>query len=353
MATIYGEVDSLDSLLSLFKKEGISFLLSLNDIISFKHNYETKIEVIKREVENELNLEIEKMKQNVLTMNKDYDKKIEDRERLLIEERDQISKEIEEIVVKPKNIISKLFYFVKLHWLNKRKDLLFKHLKVVAKRPFESLWKKISDETKSIDDLEVNRDSEISRRVDLKASILKKAKVVLDENHNLFLGAIGEQKAVDELKKLPDSYTVIKNFQLKMDRPIYNKNTRQRIYSIQADHIVIGPSGVFLIETKNWSQDSISKIDIYSPVDQIKRSSFALFCHLNNSVNNGFLPLFKIHWGDRKISIHNIILMVNAKPSNEFQYVKILGLHEICGYITYFKPIFNDEEIRQILNILR
>jgi len=57
MAIIYGNIGSLDNLLFLLKKERINLFSSLNEIISFKENYETKIAEIKKEVENNLYIE--------------------------------------------------------------------------------------------------------------------------------------------------------------------------------------------------------------------------------------------------------------------------------------------------------
>jgi hypothetical protein len=352
MATINGEIGSLEHLLSLLKDNGVTFLSSLDEIISFKQNYVAKIEEIEKEIKNDLSIEIEKAKGKVLLLSKDYDKALEERGKLLIKEKNNISKQITAFSKKPKNIFTYFYYIYKGYILTKRKNVLANHFEKEKKRPLIPLNNKITAGIKNVTYLENNSSLVISERLASKTKHFKKAKDILDENNSTFFGAIGEQKAVNELKKLPDTFTIINNFKLEFNPPIYNRSTDQRIYSIQADHIVIGPSGIFLIETKNWSRDSINKIDLYSPVEQIKRSNYALFCYLNNSVNNGSLSLFKDHWGDRKISVHNIILMVNAKPSKEFQYVKIVGLPEICGYITYFKPIFNNKEIRQILNYL-
>lgn len=349
MAKIYGEIDSLERLTSLFASEDIDFLSSIDEITLFEQNYESKIHEIKREVKNDFYLEVKKTKESVLALTKDYDEKLEKREKLLVKEKEDISKKIRKFSKKPKNIFEFFYYAYKRFILKRRKYVLSNHFEKEKKRPFIPLKKKITAEIKNIDYLEKNSDSLIEKRIDLKSETLRKAKNILDENSSLFAGAIGEQKAIDELEKLPDTFAVINNFHLKLNPPIYNKSTDDRIYSIQADHIVIGPSGVFLIETKNWSRNSIINNDFYSPVDQVKRSNFALFCYLNNSMNDGFLSLFR---RDKKISIRNIILMVNAKLKEEFQYVKILNLSEVRGYITYFKPVLSREEMDQILECL-
>ena len=44
--------------------------------------------------------------------------------------------------------------------------------------------------------------------------------------------------------------------------------------------------------------------------------------------------------------------MVNNKPNEQYQYVKIKSLNELNGYIKYFEPIFDSDEFESILNFL-
>lgn len=352
MAIVFGEIDSLAKLLSFLARERVTFLSSLNDIISFKQNYESKIDETKKEILSEIDSEIEDKKEKILKLTEDFINRLAERESLLINERDAISKKVEKLSIKVTNVFLCIYNKYKHYVLNKRLKVLLNQFEEEKNRPFKKLKQRINNEAKELSNLENISEKEIQRRVELKARDFIIAKLILTENNNLLLGAIGEQKAVDELQKLPDTYRIINNFQLEMRKPIYNKNTGQRIYSIQADHIVVGPSGIFLVETKNWSKDSMETLDLYSPVEQVMRSNLALFCYLNNSINRGMLSFFKDGWGSRKISIRNIILMTNAKPSKEYQYVKILNLSEVCRYIKYFEPVFSDKEVNQLSNYL-
>lgn len=44
--------------------------------------------------------------------------------------------------------------------------------------------------------------------------------------------------------------------------------------------------------------------------------------------------------------------MIDSKPHEEFQYVKILTINELLGYVTYFKPSFSNQETQEIANYL-
>lgn len=62
-------------------------------------------------------------------------------------------------------------------------------------------------------------------------------------------GMIGEQEVEYALKWLPSEYIVLEKREgITLQLQLYNDSIRQEI-----DHIVVGPSGVILIETKNYS----------------------------------------------------------------------------------------------------
>ncbi len=61
-------------------------------------------------------------------------------------------------------------------------------------------------------------------------------------------------------------------------------------------------------------------------------------------------------WGENKqVPIRSIVVMINEKPKEQFKYVKIKTVKELNGYIEYFDPIFNDQELdkihRELINL--
>jgi hypothetical protein len=183
-------------------------------------------------------------------------------------------------------------------------------------------------------------------------SELQRKKATIDELNNFIYGALGEQKVVKTLEGLSDDYFLINDFAVSFSPSIYDRHENDYIKSVQIDHILVGPSGIFLIETKNWSEKSLQNLSLRSPVEQIKRTSFVLFKLLNNEVRNYHLRLDRHHWGDKKISIRNLIVLTNTKPKEEFQYVKILTVNELPGYVNYFKPSFSNSETQRIADFL-
>jgi len=181
---------------------------------------------------------------------------------------------------------------------------------------------------------------------------LDRKKRVIEHVNNSIYGALGEQKVVKELEKLPEDFILINDFNCKFHPAIYNRQENDYIKSVQIDHILVSPSGIFLIETKNWSQHSLNNISLYSPVQQIKRTNFALYKILNEEITGDKLSISNHHWGKRKIPIRNLIVLINQKPIVEFQYVKVLTINDLLNYLSYFKPCFSTNETKLIANYL-
>ena len=175
---------------------------------------------------------------------------------------------------------------------------------------------------------------------------------VINEAENLIYGALGEHLVAKEMEALTDDHILINDFSLRFEPAIYNRMENDYIKSIQVDHLLVSPAGIFLVETKNWSEKSLARLDLRSPVQQVKRTSFAVFKLLAENISNKNAKLSPHHWGDKKVPIRNLIVLINSKPNEEFQHVKILTLKDMLGYINYFKPIFTGAETQEIANYL-
>lgn len=72
---------------------------------------------------------------------------------------------------------------------------------------------------------------------------------------------------------------------------------------------------------------------------------------LLNKFNLSGLKLNNHHWGNKKIPIKSIIALINNKPNQDFQYVKILTISELVGYIQYFNTSLSINEIKSIADL--
>ena len=96
----------------------------------------------------------------------------------------------------------------------------------------------------------------------------------------------------------------------------------------------------------------MENLNLHSPVQQIKRTNYALYRVINEKISSFRLRINSHHWGDRKIPIRNLIILINQKPIEEFQHVKILTLSEMLNYITYFQPSLSNEDVKIIADEL-
>jgi len=295
MTIVVGQIEPLKKLKEILKKNGITRFHSIGEINTFINNYESEKIEIPIVIETSLNEEIKKLEE---TLKRGIEKS-------------------------NKHLFNKILYYLKIEILTYKKSTLEKN------------YKKI-----------------ISTRCTKSYKELDFTKEVIDGLYTLIAGSIGENSVVHELQKLSDNYYLINDFSVKFNPPIYNKKENDRIFSIQIDHLLICQSGVFFLETKNWSKQSIKNLDLRSPVEQIIRSSYALFVLLNSESKLNNIRLSRHHWGSKKIPIRNIIIMTNEKPKEEFKHVKVISLNKINGYIKYFDQIFDEDEVESIFDCL-
>lgn len=292
MTIVVGQIESLKKLKEVLLENGITRFNSIGEINSFLKNYESEKEEIPKITKITLDQEI---------------KELEETTKQAVEKSNQ-------------NLFNKIVFYLKIKSLTNKKY-----------------------------NLEKNHENVLSTRCKESYKNLDFTKEVIDGLYTLIAGAVGENLTVKELEKLSNDYYLINDFSVEFDPPIYNKNENDRIFSIQIDHLLICKSGIFLLETKNWSNKSIENLALRSPVKQIARTSYALFVLLNSESN---INLVRHHWGSAKIPIRNILVMTKVKPKEEFKHVKVLTLNELNGYIKYFDKIFNNDEVEHIFNYL-
>lgn len=136
-------------------------------------------------------------------------------------------------------------------------------------------------------------------------------------------GATAELAVIDILQKLPSDHVVINDVKLKA--PHFIRFEGKPLQSAQIDHLILSPAGVFVVETKCWSKGFAEHGNYHNPVDQVRRASY--LCHV----------VMKDSFGS--IKVRSIIACVGHLMANnkEKDYVKILRLNELNGYIAWFK----------------
>ena len=353
MSRTYNTIGSLTTLKSHLEENNISDFKSLKEVIDFQHSFATSRQQL---IAHHKNL-IEEEK-NLLNLElKDLDTAIETKrqqtEQILTDEIEKFKQQLNiSINNNTTNLLQKITKFLRVWDLKRKIRNKENNFDSNVKRRISNLVDNYQEKSSRHQFIISNVDEAVKQSVHNSLSELERKKTVIDNLNSFIYGALGEQKVVKALENLSDEYILINDFSVSFSPAIYNRQENDYIKSVQIDHILVAPSGIFLIETKNWSEKSLANLSLHSPVQQIRRTSFVLFKLLNNEISNYHLRLNKHHWGDKKISIKNLIVMTNTKPQEEFQYVKVLTLNELLGYINYFKPTFSINETQRIADFL-
>lgn len=353
MTIVVGQIEPLKRLKKILNENGIARFNSIGEINTFIKNYESEKKEIPKTIENLLDGEFNNLQSDLIKCQQIYDDlKVDILNELnhKIKKLDETSKQT--IEKSNKNLFNKILNYLKIKTLTNQKLTLEKNLEEIIRKKTRITEHEVTKAKNKLDDYRENKKNIISTRCAESYRELDSTKEIVDGLSKLIAGVIGENSVVNELQKLSDNYYLINDFSEEFNPPIYNKKENDRIFSIQIDHLLICQSGVFLLETKNWSKQSIKNLDFRSPVEQILRANYALFVLLNNESKFDDINLAPHHWGSKKIPIRNIIIMTAEKPKEEFKHVKVLSLNELIGYIEYFDPIFSEAEVKNIFNYL-
>jgi hypothetical protein len=135
-------------------------------------------------------------------------------------------------------------------------------------------------------------------------------------------GAEAELAVIDCLRALPSSAVVFNDVRLKATR--YIRFNGIALMSAQIDHIVLTPAGVFVIETKRWSQRFVESGDFHNPFDQISRANYLCY------------DLLRRRFG--KTRVRSIIACGGSLPDAPREsYVKVVRPENVASYIFGFR----------------
>jgi hypothetical protein len=94
-----------------------------------------------------------------------------------------------------------------------------------------------------------------------------------------YWGAYGEIKVLQELKKLDDRYHILCNVDIQL-RDYVRYRGERNLRSVQMDFVVVGPTGIYVLEAKNWSSDRVNHHTGLNPHEQVDRAGMVLWIYL-------------------------------------------------------------------------
>ncbi len=345
MARIYGQIGTLKQIRKELDARGIDRFDSLSEFDTFLENYESQRTAIYQHFEKEVDIDILALEEDIKFNNAFIENTRRESSKILKEKIKKYLVRVEKYKRGNENSFSGKIaaWFINIGI----KSITIAH-NISTYKLIKRKEQQLKDDKELLEKYTFNRKTEIEHRSNEKIAWLEFMRDVVVGLKPLIAGAVGENLVVNEIKKLTNDYILINDFSLRFNPPIYNRKNNDRIFSIQIDHLLISKAGVFILETKNWSKESIQSLDMRSPIKQIGRSSYALFVLLNSDRSDSKIKLSSHHWGDKQIPIRSVVVMINQKPDVKFKHVKVKTLNELNSYIKFFDPIFTDEEFSTI-----
>jgi hypothetical protein len=154
-------------------------------------------------------------------------------------------------------------------------------------------------------------------------------------------GAKGEKIVAKKLRKLPKKYTAIRDVKI--------PNLGGEI-----DHVVVGPTGIYIIETKNYKPTYIPDEDCwYHTSGRVSPQNPAKQVKLQVSKLNDFLK-HKLGKKLNKTAINPVISPINHNLilKKKIKSYEIVYPEDLVSYITRRRKILNSKEVKEIINIL-
>ena len=155
-------------------------------------------------------------------------------------------------------------------------------------------------------------------------------------------GAYGEIRALNELKKLGDEFHVFCD--VKVALPNYvSYNGKRNLKSAQMDFVVVGPTGIFVIEVKNWSSEHLNHQEDFSPHEQVDRAGLVLYIYLNDH-----MFFFK-----PKITKLLVPIQRNLHYDKNYKYVFVRNPPNLRDFMENNKSILPNEKINKVISLLK
>jgi hypothetical protein len=113
----------------------------------------------------------------------------------------------------------------------------------------------------------------------------------------------------------------------------------QYLHTAQLDHAVVGPTGVFVIETKSWSADFVQKEQFFSPYSQVCRAGYLCYRLLREECV--------------ECRVRNIIATDGSLPPKPARmYVRVLQPRGLSRYVGTQKAVLNSAQVEIIARYL-
>ncbi len=199
--------------------------------------------------------------------------------------------------------------------------------------------------------LKNNSGPEIERRLFPLVRQLETLKKIMTSND--YWGAEGELHVIEKLRTLPDEYYLFNDLKLELEEYITFEG--KKLKSAQVDHLLVGPSGVYVIETKNWSPAYVEKVfreKSFTPYDQVRRSSYLVYRYLNGLKYGGLLQRGYFKLASREIKVQSVIAIAGSKIPLKKSPVRVLFADSLSSHVLSRETTLSKGDVKKIVKQL-
>ena len=351
MVRVHGELGATEQLLRLLDENGVQGFSSLEDIEEYIRSSQSRLDQLWEERAVKLTLEIQGKKSVLQSKTDELAQHRRTRENLLNEELGSLRDELNVPLSDTRNPVVWISSRVKRWKKAVRREKLETDFKGEVDRPIQKFIKSLTTFEKEVKYQETHFNDVLHKQMEPEYEAKAQIDGALKELSTWISGAKGEREALNNLQQLSDDYCVINNVLLNLDPPMRAGNKMR--YFCQIDHVVVGPTGVYCIETKNWSPQTQQFGNLRSPIKQVRFNGKALWREIQNNVHIGGVGIGSLRVGKKKISVRNVVAMMHGTSEYTQNYVKVLPTQRLCDYIEKGDVCFSTSEIKKIVNWTR
>jgi len=314
---VIGHSGSEKYLIDRLLQGGLDGFNSFKDIQEFKRNFSEILKSSTAEERQKLNSIIVGLKNDESNLRK----KLEEKKSEL---RQSLLKEKTELMDKP---------------LSPKGKKRIKKIDIIIENKLDKPFEKDIKQIKKTEKKRILREKNLEKSVEKKVRQLHKAQKIIQKNQQYFESALGETAVIKELRKLPETYYILNEVKLSFYRSIRWKKYGEYVQSCKIDHVVVGPTGIFLIETKNWNPETMQTAK-FPPHKQIQRAGYIFFIHMMDQF-------------ERKYPLYEIVATFKQLPQIPYDYVTQVTIQELVDHILGRDGRIDTSDVQAIVSWLQ
>ena len=183
--------------------------------------------------------------------------------------------------------------------------------------------------------LRADPDVEVDRRVRVHEDRVAAFRTLLASRE--MIGARAEVRIAEELSQLSDAFEVLHHLHLRASH--FVRHNGKPVVSAEVDHLIVGPTGVYLVETKCWGARFVSDGAFFDPFEQTDRAG--LLCHV--LLKEARLPA----------KVRQVVTPFASLPAPpKGSYTRVVAPDRLCRWIENGNATLGPYEVRVVAQFL-